>query len=302
MANLAKKYLEVSELDFLGPFANLWMGFNSWYRDKHPNEGDQNGCLLMAGTIRPVLEPELLRLNDVDSFITQEVDSLATCQCNGYTYSHDVSGFKFRLQCQNQSAVTEFLQRASYHPLLQPHTDGLRFFESIGRPDLLFQYLYREYRGWEASSEGIVHSADAARISTNLAQIGVQHYGHMLFHNFATVAGTGLYNLDSVFGPGRIGLLSSISVDRRRDVAIAFGENSPETYAFDLRRKSPDVTSLYLYIVYKFRCEYFHGNIDPRVRANQELAKSAFFSLRELMEATVVDAVAHPINPPDAAR
>jgi hypothetical protein len=124
----------------------------------------------------------------------------------------------------------------------------------------------------------------------------------MLFHNFATVAGTGLYNLDSVFGSGRIGLLSSISVDRRRDVAIAFGENSPETYAFDLRRKAPDVTSLHLYIVYKFCCEYFHGNIDPRVRANQELAKSAFFSLRELMEATVVDAVAHPINPPDAAR
>ena len=155
MANLATKYLEVSELDFLGPFANLWMGFNSWYQDMHPNQGDQNGCLLMAETIHPVLESKLLRLNDVDSFITQEVDSLATCQCNGYTYSHDVSGFKFRLQCQNQSAVTEFLQRASYHPLLQPHTEGLRFFESIGRPDELFQRLYNGYRQWEASSEGI---------------------------------------------------------------------------------------------------------------------------------------------------
>jgi len=287
MANLAKKYLEVSELDFLGPFANLWMGFNSWYRDKHPNEGDQDGCLLMAGTIYPVLEPELLRLNDVDSFITQEVDSLATCQCNGYSYSHDVSGFKFRLQCQNQGTVTEFLHTASKHPLLQPYTKGLRFFEPIGKPDPLFQSLYRTYRQWEASEEGIVQSADAARISSNLIQIGVQHYGHMLFHNFATVTGPGLYNLDSVFGSGRIELLSSINLPERRDVVEAFGLNSLESYAFDLRRKAPNITSLYLYVLYKFRCEYFHGNIDPTLRANQELAKSAFFSLRELMEATV---------------
>ena len=227
MANLAKKYLEVSELDFLGPFANLWMGFNSWYQDMHPNQGDQSGCLLMAGTIRPVLEPKLHGLNDVDAFITQEVDSLATCHCNGYTYSHDVSGFKFRLQCQNQSAVTEFLQKASNHPSLRPHTEGLRFFEPIGKPDLLFQHLYRTYRQWEASSEGVVHSANAARISTNLAQIGVQHYGHMLFHNFVTAGGTGLYSLDSVFGYGRIGLLSSINLPKRKDVVIAFGENSP---------------------------------------------------------------------------
>jgi hypothetical protein len=288
MANLAKKYLEVSELDFLGPFANLWMGFNSWYRDMHPNQGDQSGCLLMAGSIRPVLEPMLLRLNDVDLFINQEVDSLATCQCNGYTYSHDVSGFKFRLQCQNQSAVTEFLQKASNHSSLRPHTEGLRFFEPIGNPDLLFQRLYRAYRQWEASSEGIVYSANAARISTNLTKIGVQHYGHMLFHNFTTVSGTGLYSLDSVFGSGRIGLLSSINRLKKEDIDKAFGKSSPESYAFDLRKIAPDITSLYLYVLYKFRCEYFHGNIDPRVRANQELAKSAFFSLRELMEATVV--------------
>jgi hypothetical protein len=241
----------------------------------------------MAGTIHPVLEPELLRLNDVDSFITQEVDSLATCQCNGYSYSHDVSGFKFRLQCQNQGTVTEFLHTASNHPLLQPYTKGLRFFEPIGKPDPLFQSLYRTYRQWEASEEGIVQSADAARISSNLIQIGVQHYGHMLFHNFATVTGPGLYNLDSVFGSGRIELLSSINLPERRDVVEAFGLNSLESYAFDLRRKAPNITSLYLYVLYKFRCEYFHGNIDPTLRANQELAKSAFFSLRELMEATV---------------
>jgi hypothetical protein len=288
MANLAIKYLEVSELDFLGPFSNLWMGFNSWYHDIHPDQHDQQSCLLMADTFHPALELQLLSLNDVDQFVTQQVDQLATCQCNGYSYSHDVSGFKFRLQCQNQGTVTEFLHTASKHPSLKPYTRGLRFFEPIGKPDPLFQYLYRTYRQWEASEEGIVQSADAARISSNLIQIGVEHYGHMLFHNFATVTGTGLYDLDSVFGSGRIDLLSSINLPERRDVVEAFGPSSPEAYAFDLRRKAPNITSLYLYVLYKFRCEYFHGNIDPTVRANQELAKSAFFSLRELMEATVV--------------
>lgn len=288
MSNLAKQYLEFSELDFLGPFANLWMGFNSWYQDTHPKQGDQQGCLLMAGIFAPAVETQLRALNDVDPFIAQEVDTLATCHCNGYTYTHDVSGFKFRLQCQNQSPVTEFLQIARAHPLLRVHTEGLRFFKPIGKPDSLFQHLYRTYRQWESSPEGIVHSADVARISGNLTRIGVEHYGHMLFHNFITPTTVGLYGLDDVFGFGRVGLLSTINVGKRKDVISTFGENSAESYAFDLREKAPDITSLYLYVLYKFRCEYFHGNIDPTVRDNQELAKAAFFSLRELMEATVV--------------
>lgn len=169
MANLVRQYLNFSELDFLGPFSNLWIGFNSWYQNVHPNQGDQQGCLLMAGIFGSHLVGQLRGLNDVDQFGIQQVDSLATCQCNGYSYSHDVSGFKFRLQCQNQCPVTEFLRSASTHPLLKPYTEGLRFFEPIGKPDLLFRHLYRMYREWEASSEGIVHSADAARISSNLA-------------------------------------------------------------------------------------------------------------------------------------
>lgn len=288
MSNLAKRYLEVSELDFLGPFSNLWMGFNSWYQDIHPNQGDQQGCLLMASTFAPYLDAQLQDLNNVDEFVAQQVDSLATCQCNGYTYSHDVSGFKFRLQCQNIGPITEFLLCASRHPTLKPHTEGLRFFEPIGKPDQLFQHLYRTYRTWEASSKGIVHSSDATRISTNLAQIGVEHYGHMLFHNFSLSTNTGLYGQDDVFGLGRDSLLSTINARSRKDIFSVFGENSLEARASSLRERAPNVTSLYLYVLYKFRCEYFHGNIDPLVRENQNLAKAAFFSLRGLMEATVV--------------
>lgn len=288
MSNLAKRYLEVSELDFLGPFSNLWMGFNSWYRDIHPNQGDQQGCLLTASTFAPYLDEQLRNLNNIDEFIIQEVDSLATCQCNGYTYSHDISGFKFRLQCQNLSLVTEFLQIASRHPSLKPYTEGLRFFEPIGMPDQLFQHLYRTYREWEASSEGIVHSSDVARVSTNLAKIGVEHYGHMLFHNFVLPTSTSLYGLDDIFGSGRHDLLSTINTKSRKDIVNAFGENSPEADASSLREKAPNIASLYLYVLYKFRCEYFHGNIDPLVRDNQNLAKAAFFSLRGLMEAAIV--------------
>lgn len=178
--------------------------------------------------------------------------------------------------------------KASKHPSLKPHTEGLRFFEPIGKPDKLFQHLYRTYRKWEASSEGIVHSSDAARISTNLAKIGVEHYGHMLFHNFNSPTGTGLYGLDDVFGSGRDSLLSAINANTRKGIVKAFGENSPEARALSLREKAPNITSLYLYVLYKFRCEYFHGNIDPLVRDNQNLAKAAFFSLRGLMEATLI--------------
>jgi hypothetical protein len=288
MSNLAKQYLEFSDLDFLGPFSNLWMGFNSWYQDIHPNQGDQQGCLLTAGTFGPALETQLRSLNDVDQFVTQQVDDLATCQCNGYSYSHDVSGFKFRLQCQNKGTVTEFLQTASKHPLLKPYTEGLRFFEPIGKPDPLFQRLYRTHRKWEASSEGILHSADAARISSNLSQIGIDHYGHMLFHNFSVPSGNSLYCLDDIFDSGRGTLLSSIGMLKRKDVILAFGEDSPESYGWEIREKAPDITSLYLYVLYKFRCEYFHGNLDPCVRDNQNLARAAFFSLRGLMEATLV--------------
>ena len=134
----------------------------------------------------------------------------------------------------------------------------------------------------------MVHSADAARISGNLAQIGVEHYGHMLFHNFTLPTVAGLYGLDSVFGSRRQHLLSAINGKTKKVVTTVFGKNSPESQALDLREKAPCITSLYLYVLYKFRCEYFHGNINPLDRDNQYLAKAAFFSLRGLMEATVV--------------
>ena len=192
------------------------------------------------------------------------------------------------MQCQNKGTVTEFLQAASKHPLLKPYTEGLRFFEPIGKPDPLFQRLYRTYRKWEASSEGIVHSADAARISSNLFRIGVDHYGHMLFHNFSVPSSNSLYCLDDIFGAGRGTLLSSTGMLTRKDVVLAFGKDSPESHGWELREKAPDITSLYLYVLYKFRCEYFHGNLDSSVRDNQNLAKMAFFGLRGLMEATLV--------------
>ena len=167
MSNLAREYLKNSEIDFLGPFANLWMGFNSWYQDIHPGHGDQKGCLLMESTFAPIINAQLHSLNDIDQFVAQQVDSLSTCQCNGYTYSHDVSGFKFQLQCQNRGPVTEFLQRASESPLLKQYTAGVRFFEPIGKPDELFKRLYRTYRQWEASAEGIRCSTDNKQPRSN---------------------------------------------------------------------------------------------------------------------------------------
>jgi hypothetical protein len=285
MSNLARQYLQDSELDFIGQFSNLWIGFNSWYKDIHPNQRDQQGCLLMEELFSSFVEAQLRGLNGVDEFITQQVDSLAICQCNGYTYSHDVSGFKFRLQCQNQCTITKFLQIASKHPSLKPYTVGLRFFESIGRPDPLFQNIYRKYRNQEASEDGIFHSADAGRISSNLAQIGVEHYGHMLFHNLKVPTSTSLYSLDDIYGSGRNDLLATINTQSRKGTPNAFGDNSPESRASDLLKKAPTITSLYLYVLYKFRCVYFHGNLDPLIRENQNLAKAAFFSLRELIEA-----------------
>lgn len=113
----------------------------------------------------------------------------------------------------------------------------------------------------------------------------------MLFHNFKLSASTGLFSLDDVFGSGREKLLSSIDIakiNNRKKLVKKIGENSPESYAWDLREKAPDIISLYLYVLYKFRCKYFHGNLDPGARDHQDLAKTAFFRLRGLMEATLV--------------
>ncbi|NOT49579.1 MAG: hypothetical protein HOP17_17785 [Acidobacteria bacterium] len=284
MSNLVKEYLEFSELDFLGPFCNLWIGFNSWYQDLHPNQGDQEGCLSMSSEFRQVLDEQLGELEHIDQFFAKEIDSLSFCQYGDYTTQTDVSGIKFKLRCENRNLVTEFLQAASKHPRMQGHTQGLRFFEPIGKPDPLFQSLYQKYRQWEASSEGIVYSSDAARISTNLAKIGVEHYGHMLFHNFKSPVDNSLYSLDDVYGSDRGRLLTAIGISKRKDVVKRFGTSSLELDAWDLREKAPDITSLYLYVLYKFRCEHFHGNLDPRVRDNQNLAKTAFLSLRGLMD------------------
>jgi hypothetical protein len=84
----------------------------------------------------------------------------------------------------------------------------------------------------------MAHAADAAIISGNLAQIGVEHYGHMLFHNFTLPTGAGLYGLDGVFGSGRQHLLSAINGKTQKVVTTAFGENSPESQVLDLHKLS----------------------------------------------------------------
>lgn len=303
--DITRQYLERSELDFLGPFANLWIGFNSWYRCLYPEEtSDQAAALRMEEKFSPEITKQLSALNNIDDFISTQVDSLSECECRDYTYSRDVSGFKFRIQCANSHPVTEFLKLSKEHDTLCHYVDGLRFFESIGTPDFLFKALYVKYRQYEASDEGMALPADVKQITMFLSEIDVEHYGHMVFHNFAAPKPGKLYSLDDVFGDGRGSICSSIidgkpkkvegksekEVERNPAEKVAWDlkvkRNSAERVAWDLKDKAPTITKLYLYTLYKFRCEYLHGSLEPKSRPTQELAKAAFFSLRGLMEST----------------
>lgn len=283
---LAKQYMDVSTIDWLGPFSNLWVGFNCWYKALSPGLGDLQGVLKVAEHVkaRKAFEDDMEYANEIDPFIRQQLRDYATVKTAENTTSYrDTTGTEFRLLCENTNPVIDFLELAQLNPALKQHCKGVAFLKP--GEDELFKYLYLNYK--KMMTDRMWESFDAHSISTELQGMGVNHYGRLLIHDLQTVGSSPIGDLNYLFGAGYSGLLTRIRNKTRSQLRRELRNiNNSVIWSCKLV-EGGDPFKRYLLVLYKFRSAYFHGNLDPSNSDTQLLACNAYLSLRSIMEKSI---------------
>ena len=128
-----------------------------------------------------------------------------------------------------------------------------------------------------ASEEQIVNTYDVRNITQELNAIGIEHYGEMLVHNLKLVKAKSIYSIEHVFTSSYRKKCELIS--KANTLKLAKASHVEEEY----RLKGLDAFERYLYMLYSFRCAYFHGSLDPKSKNVQTCAQYALLGLRELL-------------------
>ncbi len=163
MSRQPKKYYTASGIDYLEHFAQLWVGFNAWYRIQSPTGGDARACMNVAanGVTRKSFATLMTDVDKVDTHITKTLDQLSTYAMHGGgTEKVDVSGDKLRLRASRSNSIIDFFESAKRSGVLDPETDGLVFLDSDDRSGV-FRSLYSAYSAHMATSAMMVHPTDA---------------------------------------------------------------------------------------------------------------------------------------------
>lgn len=281
MDKKSKRYFDASRIDYLAHFGQAWIGFNTWYGSpgSRVSEWNQIRDTANSSNLRSHFESSLDGLNIIDPFIKKEVESLSTCQCKDYTYTLDTTGFQFRLQCTNANEITAFFRAAAKVKALDRRMMGIFLFQPTNRKDPIFGKLYSKYHSHMATPAQMVNPFDARNIVKEIGGIGVDHYGELLVHNLKAKEQESIYSIKSVFGERyRVKCTSLDSIATLKAAkAIALEE--------EYRLKGLDVFERYLYLLYSFRCAYFHGDLDPKNKNVQRCAKYGLEGLQFLLEA-----------------
>lgn len=287
MPGKSTQYLINSRVDYLAHFGQAWIAFNALYNaGGRTNTEIQRVMATCVGSNAEVeFKKSLTDLSVIDPYIEDQVDSLRTCTCAGannqqYTYSHDTTGFKFRLASTAENDEIRFFRACSHLPVLKPYCDGLAFFQPTSERDPLFRRLYRAYKSHMATSAQIVNSYNAGDISAHLSAIGIERHGRLLFHNLtATKGAQSIYTLEQVLGKPYAQRVAKIRTLRSMKAA---GKISLDA---QYRARGLSLFERFLLVMYQFRSAYFHGDLMPNSAKVQEAARLAHSCLTTLIKA-----------------
>ncbi len=276
-----KKYYAAAQIDYLEHFAQLWIGFNAWYRIRWPGGPDRVASLKVAthSRIKLHFDKTMNEVNDVDSHILRVLDQLSSFPVTGGETAHiDVSGDKLRVRASRSNSFIDFLEAAAVRNSFGAETRGLLFLNPDD-PDGVFLKIYRKYGAHMATPAMIMEASNAQDIiDTHLAALKIQNYGRLIFHNLMPVEPSGaLYSLDDIFGRGYLNRCKKL----RGNTPGSFPKGGALRIAKGLQGEP--LLARYLSAIYQFRSAYFHGDLDPTDPENQKLAKYAHQSLVDLM-------------------
>jgi hypothetical protein len=268
VAPIWESYYAESKVDYLEKFHKLWIGLNS-YASQFSNEtGDKNKILaLVNSNLRTEFNSKLNNLTNLPS----EQKWRTLMQGTGVNMTSEI----VRDEINKSNSCIDFLELAKNASGLfsdvSAQLDGLVFLDK-GNGKNVFQDIFSQYHQYMASAQGIVETFVLANaFQPTKSPESTIRIGRLVYHNpFESNTPGTLFNLESYFG-----------LDY---------SNAP--YAGQNQQKLKDWEMIdplffkYLFVLYKFRCAYFHGDLSPN-KQNDELAKSAYHSLYEIFASII---------------
>lgn len=268
VAPIWESYYAESKIDYLEKFHKLWIGLNSFASQFSNERGDKNKILALVNSdLRNEFNSKLNSLTNLQS----EQKWRTLMQGTGINMTSEI----VRDEINKSNSCLDFLE-------LSKNATGLFSDVSIQLKGLIFldkeegknvfQDIFSRYHQYMASEQGIVETFNLAQaFQSPKSPESVVRIGRVIYHNPFTSNTTGtLFNLEDYFG-------------------INYANQPYDGQAQANLRAWEMVDSLffkYLFVLYKFRCAYFHGDLSPN-RQNDELAKSAYHSLYEIFDSII---------------
>jgi len=267
-------YYYESRIDYTEKFHKLWIGLNAYATGWSSETADR---LKILSLVNSPLSTAFA--NVINSIVdTESAERYRTFQqATGVNMSSDIVRNEIGRSCSVFDFLNNVKKESASYSSDTKELDGLIFLNSKGSNDV-FLDIFKRYHDFMASEEGIVlpfNLADA--FGERFAPSSVKRYGQLLFHNpFEDNTNGKLFNLSDFFS-------SNYAANPYLGQTTRNGQPSQEKQQYEVVNP---LFFRYLNLLYEFRCAYFHGSL-PITEQNNELARTAYTSLREIYPAII---------------
>ena len=266
VAPVWESYYSDSNIDYLEKFQKLWIGLNAYATHWSTESGDKKKILsLVESDLRQAFHKSLRQ--EANQKSAEKWRALQTA--TGLDMTSDIVRDEIATTCHS----LDFLERAKSATGLfsdiAEQLNGLVFLNSESGNEI-FQDIFLKYHNYIASPVGMADPYNLAEaFSTPRAPHSVKRFGRLVFHNpfLASLPGN-LFSLEDYFGSEYAN-------------APYQGETNTQLNAWET---IDPLFFRYLHVLYQFRCAFFHGDLPPN-RQNNDLARTAYLSLHELLPA-----------------
>lgn len=268
VAPIWESYYAESKVDYLEKFHKLWIGLNSYASQFSSERGDKNKILALVNSdLRTEFNSRLNSLTNLKS----EQKWRTLMQEAGINMTSEI----VRDEINKSNSCVDFLELAKNASGLfsdvSNQLGGLVFLDKEDGKDT-FQDIFSQYHQYMVTAQGMVEPFDLAlAFQSTKSPESIVRIGTLVYHNpFNSNAPGTLFNLEDYFG-----------VDYAN--APYDGQTQPNCRSWEM---IDPLFFKYLFVLYKFRCAYFHGDLSPN-KQNDELAKSAYESLYEIFSSII---------------
>jgi len=255
-------YYESSKIDYLERFHRLWIGLNAYssYHSQYSKDGKKIFDLVNIQSIKDKFHSSINFNRYID--VSHQLSLIQTA--TGVDTSSDI----LRLGITNSNPIIDFMEQCKLHYKAIGVTKNLvNDFIFLDKEDgiNIFNPLYKKYHEYIASSQGMAYASNFSEIFDDIkSPKSIQQIGRLVFR----------YHLESDDDGSLFEMSDFYDADTLSDLYSGINGNQ----AFE---QIDALFFRYLFLLYKFRSAYFHGDFILN-HENNELAQSAYLSLLEI--------------------